>query len=34
MSQWAYARYEKLPDFIKTQLTKRDNSGALAYSQI
>ena len=34
MSEWAYNRYQSLPDFIKTQLTKRDNSGALAYSQI
>lgn len=34
MSQWAYSRYQKLPDFIKVQFTKRDDSGALAYSQI
>lgn len=34
MSQWAYARYRELPDFIKTQLIHRDQSGALAYSQI
>lgn len=34
MSEWAYLRYSKLPDFIKQQLTMRDNSGALAFSQI
>lgn len=34
MSQWAFNRYQRLPDFIKIQFTKRDNNGALAYSQI
>lgn len=34
MSEWAYNRYKDLPDFIKIQLTLRDNHGALAYSQI
>ena len=34
MSEWAFTRYQELPDFIQTQLTLRDNSGALAYSQI
>jgi hypothetical protein len=34
MSEWAFNKYKILPDFIKTQLTLRDNHGALAYSQI
>jgi hypothetical protein len=34
MSEWAFNKYKNLPDFIKNQLTLRDNHGALAFSQI
>ena len=34
MSEWAYEKYKKLPDTIKLQLTLRDDTGALAFSQI
>lgn len=34
MSEWAYGKYKALPESIKMQLTLRDDSGALAFSQI
>lgn len=34
MSEWAYNKYKGLPEFIKTELTLRDNHGALSYSEI
>ena len=34
MSEWAYEKYKKLPESIKIQMTLRDDTGALAFSQI
>lgn len=34
MSTWAYEKYSKLPSTIKTQLTLREDTGSLAFSQI
>ena len=34
MSEWAYEKYKNLPETIKLQMTLRDDTGALAFSQI
>jgi len=34
LSPWSRSKYESLPDFIQKQLREKDNTNALAFSQI